>query len=109
MRPIDGKMTGKNGKLGVHHLSSFFCYSIVASAPAPGFGAQALERHVPKRTARLRLSDAAQAQVLEHVVLHIKQHAALAPHLKRKLDRADEARDHVRYPPRAFPRGKGGS
>jgi DNA-binding transcriptional LysR family regulator len=40
MRPIHGQMTGKNGKLRARHLSSFLCYSIVASAPAPGLGAQ---------------------------------------------------------------------
>src|SRR5215468_6545326 len=96
-------MTDKNGKLRSGHLSSFFCYSI---APAPGFGAQALERHVPKRTARLRLGDAVQAQILEHVVVHTKQHAALAPYLKRKLDRADQAHNPLRYRARAFPRGK---
>jgi hypothetical protein len=61
-----------------------------------GVNPQAFERHVPKRAAGLRLREATQAKILEHVFAHPEQHPALAPYLKRKLDRPNEACDACR-------------
>jgi hypothetical protein len=53
-------------------------------------GAQAIERHVPEGTHRLRMGDAGQSQILERVVIHGEQDPTLMAHLEGKFKRAQK-------------------
>src|SRR5215472_656539 len=61
--------------------------------PADRVGAQPIERHVPERTACLRMGDADQSQILERAVVHAEKHAALAADLESELESAQKAHD----------------
>src|SRR6516165_5748152 len=60
---------------------------------ADGVGAQPIERHVPERTACLRMGNAAQPQILERAVVHAEKHATLAADLESELESAQKAHD----------------
>src|SRR6516165_2176534 len=60
---------------------------------ADGVGAQPIERHVPERTACLRMGNAAQSQILERAVVHAEKHATLAADLESEAESAQKAHD----------------